>query len=158
MVVVDYAHKPDALAQVLDTLRPYATGRLVSVFGCGGDRDRTKRPLMGAVASRLSDFVVLTSDNPRSEDPDRILDEIRRGLAPAAAPGAPPRPSTPFLTIPDRKAAIERAIRSAQPDDLVIIAGKGHEKYQVIGDRTLPFDDVEIARAALGQRRAAPRV
>jgi UDP-N-acetylmuramoyl-L-alanyl-D-glutamate--2,6-diaminopimelate ligase len=101
---------------------------------------------MGAVAARLSDLVVLTSDNPRSEDPERIIDEIKRGLAGA-----------PALVNIDRKAAIEQAIRSAQPGDLVIIAGKGHEKYQVIGDRTIPFDDVDVARAAL-QRRAASRV
>jgi UDP-N-acetylmuramoyl-L-alanyl-D-glutamate--2,6-diaminopimelate ligase len=113
---------------------------------------------MGAVAARLSDFVVLTSDNPRSEDPDRIIEEIQRGLAPTAEPGAPKRSTTPFIVNADRRRAIEYAIRMAKPGDLVIIAGKGHEKYQIIGDRTLPFDDVEVARAALGQRRAASRV
>jgi UDP-N-acetylmuramoyl-L-alanyl-D-glutamate--2,6-diaminopimelate ligase len=157
-VVVDYAHTDDALKNLLETARPLTTGRLITVFGCGGDRDRTKRPLMGAVAGRLSDFVVLTSDNPRSEDPDRIIDEIKLGLAPAPEPGAPKRHTTPFVTIPDRRLAIEHAIRSAKAGDLVIIAGKGHEKYQVIGDRTLAFDDVEAARTALGQRRAASRV
>jgi UDP-N-acetylmuramoyl-L-alanyl-D-glutamate--2,6-diaminopimelate ligase len=157
-VVVDYAHTDDALKNLLETARPLAQGRLVTVFGCGGDRDRTKRPLMGAVAARLSDFVVLTSDNPRSEDPDRIIEEIQRGLAPPAEPGAPKRPTTPFIVNADRRRAIEYAIRMAKPGDLVIIAGKGHEKYQIIGDRTLPFDDVEVARAALGQRRAASRV
>jgi UDP-N-acetylmuramoyl-L-alanyl-D-glutamate--2,6-diaminopimelate ligase len=146
------------LKNLLETARPLAQGRLVTVFGCGGDRDRTKRPLMGAVAARLSDFVVLTSDNPRSEDPDRIIEEIQRGLAPPAEPGAPKRPTTPFIVNADRRRAIEYAIRMAKPGDLVIIAGKGHEKYQIIGDRTLPFDDVEVARAALGQRRAASRV
>jgi UDP-N-acetylmuramoyl-L-alanyl-D-glutamate--2,6-diaminopimelate ligase len=148
-VVVDYAHTDDALKNLLETARPLAPGRLITVFGCGGDRDRTKRPLMGAVAARLSDLVVLTSDNPRSEDPDRIIEAIARGLAPAA---------TPFLTLPDRRLAIERAVREAEPGDLVLIVGKGHEKYQLIGDRTLPFDDVEVARAALGHRRAASRV
>ena len=157
-VVVDYAHTDDALKNLLETARPLAGGRLITVFGCGGDRDRTKRPLMGAVAARLSDFVVLTSDNPRSEDPERIIEEIMRGLAPTAEPGAPKRAGTPFVTNPDRRLAIEHAIRTAKPGDLVLIAGKGHEKYQVIGDRTLPFDDVEVARAALGQRRAASRV
>ncbi len=157
-VVVDYAHTDDALKNLLETARPLSPGRLITVFGCGGDRDRTKRPLMGAVAGRLSDFVVLTSDNPRSEDPDRIIEEIKLGLAPAPEPGAPKRHTTPFATSPDRRLAIEQAIRSAKPGDLVIIAGKGHEKYQVIGDRTLPFDDVEAARAALGQRRAASKV
>jgi UDP-N-acetylmuramoyl-L-alanyl-D-glutamate--2,6-diaminopimelate ligase len=157
-VVVDYAHTDDALKNLLETARPLTPGRLITVFGCGGDRDRTKRPLMGAVAARLSDFVVLTSDNPRSEDPARIMEEIRRGLAPPPEPGAPPRQGTPFLAEVDRRRAIDEAIRLAEPGDLVIIAGKGHEKYQVIGDRTLPFDDVEVARAALTQRRAASRV
>ena len=153
-VVIDYAHTDDALKNLLETARALAPGRLITVFGCGGDRDRSKRPLMGAVAARLSDFVVLTSDNPRSEDPNRIIDEIKRGLAPTAEPGAPKRPGTAFVTQVDRRRAIEEAVRMASPGDLVIIAGKGHEKYQVIGDRTLPFDDVEVARAALGQRRA----
>jgi UDP-N-acetylmuramoyl-L-alanyl-D-glutamate--2,6-diaminopimelate ligase len=153
-VVVDYAHTDDALKNLLETARALAAGRLITVFGCGGDRDRTKRPLMGAVAARLSDFVVLTSDNPRSEDPTKIVEEIKRGLAPTAEPGAPKRAGTAFLTQLDRRRAIEEAIKMASPGDLVIVAGKGHEKYQIIGDRTLPFDDVEVARAALGQRRA----
>jgi UDP-N-acetylmuramoyl-L-alanyl-D-glutamate--2,6-diaminopimelate ligase len=157
-VVVDYAHTDDALRNLLETARPLAEGRLVTVFGCGGDRDRTKRPLMGAVAARLSDFVVLTSDNPRSENPTRIIDEITRGLAPTPEPGAPKRPGPAYVVNPDRRSAIEFAIRTAQPGDLVLIAGKGHEKYQVLGDRALPFDDVEIARAALEQRRATSRV
>lgn len=157
-VVVDYAHTDDALKNLLETARPLARGRLIVVFGCGGDRDRTKRPLMGAVAGRLSDLVVLTSDNPRSEPPDRIIEEITRGLAPAADPGSPPRPRVAFEVLPDRRKAIERAILQARPGDLVVIAGKGHEKYQVIGTRTLPFDDVEVARAALGQRRTASPV
>ena len=157
-VVVDYAHTDDALKNLLETARPLAPGRLITVFGCGGDRDRTKRPLMGAVAARLSDLVVVTSDNPRSEDPSRIIDEITRGIVPPDNPGAPKRPGTPLVTYVDRRVAIEQAIRAATPGDLVLIAGKGHEKYQIIGDRTLPFDDVEVARAALGQRRAASRV
>jgi UDP-N-acetylmuramoyl-L-alanyl-D-glutamate--2,6-diaminopimelate ligase len=157
-VVVDYAHTDDALRNLLETARPLAEGRLITVFGCGGDRDRTKRPLMGAVAARLSDLVVLTSDNPRSEDPNRIIDEITRGLAPTPEPGGPQRPGTAYVANPDRRAAIEHAIRTAQPGDLVLIAGKGHEKYQIVGDRALPFDDVEVARAALAHRRAASRV
>ena len=157
-VVVDYAHTDDALRNLLETARALAPERVITVFGCGGDRDRTKRPLMGAVAARLSDFVVLTSDNPRSEDPARIIDEILRGLAPTVDPGAPKRPVVPHLTQVDRRQAIEYAVRHAKPGDLVVIAGKGHEKYQVIGDRTLPFDDVDVARAALAHRRAAPQV
>jgi UDP-N-acetylmuramoyl-L-alanyl-D-glutamate--2,6-diaminopimelate ligase len=159
-VVVDYAHTDDALKNLLETARPLATGRVITVFGCGGDRDRTKRPLMGAVAARLSDLVVITSDNPRSEDPSQIIDEVKRGIVPGgrASPGGSPVRSTPYLAIPDRKAAIERAVVEAAAGDLVLIAGKGHEKYQVIGDRTLPFDDVEVARAALARRRAGSKV
>jgi UDP-N-acetylmuramoyl-L-alanyl-D-glutamate--2,6-diaminopimelate ligase len=154
-VVIDYAHTDDALKNLLETSRALTSGRVVTIFGCGGDRDRSKRPLMGAVAARLSDLVVLTSDNPRSEDPERILDEIVRGLDPTPEPGAPKRGGTPYLRITDRRLAIERAIRSAQPGDLILIAGKGHEKYQIVGDRTLPFDDAEAARAALAQRGSA---
>jgi UDP-N-acetylmuramoyl-L-alanyl-D-glutamate--2,6-diaminopimelate ligase len=165
-VVVDYAHTDDALKNLLETARPLASQRLITVFGCGGDRDRTKRPLMGAVAARLSDFVVVTSDNPRSEDPQQIIDEIKRGIvvppdrsrpADPRAPQkyAPPR-ATPHLAIVDRRLAIERAIEMARPDDVVLLAGKGHEKYQVIGDRELPFDDVAVAREALARRRGRP--
>jgi UDP-N-acetylmuramoyl-L-alanyl-D-glutamate--2,6-diaminopimelate ligase len=159
-VVVDYAHTDDALKNLLETARPLASGRLITVFGCGGDRDRTKRPLMGAVAARLSDLVIVTSDNPRSEDPEQIIDEIKRGIATPADRAAkqPGRWSTPWIAIVDRKAAIERAVRDAAAGDLVLIAGKGHENYQVIGDRVLPFDDVEVARAALARRRSGSRV
>ena len=131
----------------------------MTVFGCGGDRDRTKRPLMGAVAARLSDLVIVTSDNPRSEDPERIVDEIRRGIVTPADRLAPKgQKGTPSLAIVDRREAIEKAIRDARPGDLVLIAGKGHEKYQVIGDRQLPFDDVEVAKGALARRRSGSRV
>jgi UDP-N-acetylmuramoyl-L-alanyl-D-glutamate--2,6-diaminopimelate ligase len=161
-VVVDYAHTDDALKNLLETARPLSGGgRVITVFGCGGDRDRTKRPLMGAVAARLSDLVVITSDNPRSEDPAQIIEEIKRGIvvpADRTPPGGTPAKSPPHVAVVDRKAAIERAIREAGAGDLVLIAGKGHEKYQVIGDKTLPFDDVEIARAALARRRAGSRV
>jgi UDP-N-acetylmuramoyl-L-alanyl-D-glutamate--2,6-diaminopimelate ligase len=148
-VVVDYAHTDDALRNLLETARPLAAGRLITVFGCGGDRDRTKRPLMGAVAGRLSDLIVVTSDNPRSEDPNRIIEEIQRGITPDTRKDAGQR----LLTIVDRGAAIAKAIELARPGDLVLIAGKGHEKYQVIGDRVLPFDDVAVAREALSRRR-----
>ncbi len=148
-VVVDYAHTDDALRNLLETARPLATGRLITVFGCGGDRDRTKRPLMGAVAGRLSDLIVITSDNPRSEDPARIIEEVQRGITSDTRRDS----AQSVLTIVDRRAAIAKAIEQARPGDLVLIAGKGHEKYQVIGDRTLPFDDVEVAREALARRR-----
>jgi UDP-N-acetylmuramoyl-L-alanyl-D-glutamate--2,6-diaminopimelate ligase len=159
-VIVDYAHTDDALKNLLETARPLAGGRVITVFGCGGDRDRTKRPLMGAVAARLSDLVIVTSDNPRSEDPERIIDEIRRGIVMPADRIAPKgqRSGTPSLAIVDRREAIEKAVKEARPGDLLLIAGKGHEKYQVIGDKTLPFDDVEVARAALGRRRSGSRV
>jgi UDP-N-acetylmuramoyl-L-alanyl-D-glutamate--2,6-diaminopimelate ligase len=148
-VVVDYAHTDDALRNLLETARPLTGGRLITVFGCGGDRDRTKRPLMGAVAGRLSDLIVITSDNPRSEDPSRIIDEIRRGITADTRKNGEQR----VLTNVDRRAAIATAIGLARAGDLVLIAGKGHEKYQVIGDRTLPFDDVAVAREALARRR-----
>jgi UDP-N-acetylmuramoyl-L-alanyl-D-glutamate--2,6-diaminopimelate ligase len=162
-VIVDYAHTDDALRNLLETARPLARGRLITVFGCGGDRDRTKRPLMGAVAGRLSDLVVITSDNPRSEDPARIIEEIQRGIT-ADTPGRSATPGRPDradhrdsdrgqLAIVDRRAAIARAIELARPGDLVLVAGKGHEKYQVIGDRVLAFDDVAVAREALAKRR-----
>jgi UDP-N-acetylmuramoyl-L-alanyl-D-glutamate--2,6-diaminopimelate ligase len=148
-VVVDYAHTDDALRNLLETARPLTPGRLITVFGCGGDRDRTKRPLMGAVAGRLSDVIVITSDNPRSEDPMRIIEEIQRGITADTRRAEGQR----LLTIADRRAAIAKAVEIARPGDLVLIAGKGHEKYQVIGDRTLPFDDAAVAREALGRRK-----
>jgi UDP-N-acetylmuramoyl-L-alanyl-D-glutamate--2,6-diaminopimelate ligase len=148
-VVVDYAHTDDALRNLLDTARPLTRGRLITVFGCGGDRDRTKRPLMGAVAGRLSDVIVITSDNPRNEDPSRIIEEVQRGLTVDTKRAVEQRQ----LSIVDRRQAIGTAIELARPGDLVLIAGKGHEKYQVIGDRVLPFDDVAVARDALARRR-----
>ncbi|MGE3188181.1 MAG: UDP-N-acetylmuramoyl-L-alanyl-D-glutamate--2,6-diaminopimelate ligase [Vicinamibacterales bacterium] len=148
-VVVDYAHTDDALRNLLETARPLAARRLVTVFGCGGDRDRTKRPLMGMVAARLSDVVVVTSDNPRSEDPARIIEEIRRGIP----PGGQGARAAEVRAVVDRGEAIAKAVELAAAGDLVLIAGKGHEKYQQIGDRVLPFDDGEVARQALAARR-----
>jgi UDP-N-acetylmuramoyl-L-alanyl-D-glutamate--2,6-diaminopimelate ligase len=150
-VVVDYAHTDDALRNLIETARPLTSGRVLTVFGCGGDRDRTKRPLMGMVAARLSDVVVITSDNPRSEDPNAIIDEIRTGI-PAGAAASDRTPE--ISAVPDRRAAIEKAIAAARPGDVVLIAGKGHEKTQHIGSRVLPFDDTEVARAALSRRPA----
>jgi UDP-N-acetylmuramoyl-L-alanyl-D-glutamate--2,6-diaminopimelate ligase len=152
-VVVDYAHTDDALRNLLETARPLAPKRVVTVFGCGGDRDRTKRPLMGMVAARLSDVVVITSDNPRSEEPQRIIDEIKRGI-PAGSQSTGRSPE--IHAIVDRREAIERAVDVSEPGDVVLVAGKGHEKYQQIGDRVLPFDDGDVARAALGRRRNRP--
>jgi len=145
-VIVDYAHTDDALRNLLETARPLATRRLVTVFGCGGERDRTKRPLMGAVAARLSDVVVITSDNPRGEAPEAIIDEVRRGVG-----------SVPCLCLVDRRSAIDEAIRLALPGDMVLVAGKGHERYQVIGTRRVPFDDHDVVQAALVRRRGPDR-
>jgi UDP-N-acetylmuramoyl-L-alanyl-D-glutamate--2,6-diaminopimelate ligase len=136
-VYVDYAHKPDALENVLASVRPFTTGRVVVVFGCGGDRDRGKRPIMGEIATRLADVVVVTDDNPRSEAPA----EIRAAIL-AAAPGA--------IEIGDRRQAIEEAVGMLHAGDTLIVAGKGHEEGQTVGDRTLPFSDHEAVRAALG--------
>ncbi len=143
-VLVDYAHTPDALEQALDAARGLVApgGSLTVVFGCGGDRDPGKRPLMGGVACRLADRVVLTDDNPRSEDPLRILEEIRAGCVDARGTGAP-------QVQPDRRLAITDALGRARPGDVVLIAGKGHETGQVFGSRTEPFDDREVAREVL---------
>jgi UDP-N-acetylmuramoyl-L-alanyl-D-glutamate--2,6-diaminopimelate ligase len=140
LVVVDYAHTDDALRNLIQMAREVVRGRIITVFGCGGDRDRAKRPLMGAVAGQFSDFVVLTSDNPRSEDPLAIMRDARAGLE---------RYPTPFIEEPDRAEAIRRAIQEARAGDAVLIAGKGHETYQVLRDRVIPFDDREVARAVL---------
>ncbi|HXG33423.1 MAG TPA: UDP-N-acetylmuramoyl-L-alanyl-D-glutamate--2,6-diaminopimelate ligase [Bryobacteraceae bacterium] len=140
LVVVDYAHTDDALRNLIQMAREVVPGRIITVFGCGGDRDPAKRPLMGAVAGQLSHLVVLTSDNPRSEDPLAIMKDARAGLE---------RHPTPFIEEPDRAEAIRRAIREARPGDAVLIAGKGHETYQVLRDRVIPFDDREVARAVL---------
>jgi UDP-N-acetylmuramoyl-L-alanyl-D-glutamate--2,6-diaminopimelate ligase len=146
LVIVDYAHTPDALEKVLQALRPVAEGRggrLAVVFGAGGDRDPTKRPLMGTIAARLADRLFITSDNPRSEDPLAIIGALRRGAGPE------------HVVEPDRARAIEAAIAAAEARDVVLIAGKGHENYQEIQGRRLPFSDVAVAREALGRKGAA---
>jgi len=137
-IIVDYAHTDDALRNLLETVRGLKPRRVITVFGCGGDRDKTKRPLMGAVASRLSDVIVVTSDNPRSEPPEAIIEEILLGVN--GGRGAPRH------VIADRRDAIARALELAQPGDAVVIAGKGHETTQVLRDRTVPFDDCQVAR------------
>ena len=137
-VFVDYAHTDDALLNVVKTCRDLNPNRLILVFGCGGDRDRTKRPLMGAVADQYADFSFITSDNPRKEDPEAIIHDVETGFT-----------HKNYEKIVDRKGAIARAIAMAQPRDIVLIAGKGHEKYQEFRDHTIPFDDVEIAGRAL---------
>jgi UDP-N-acetylmuramoyl-L-alanyl-D-glutamate--2,6-diaminopimelate ligase len=146
LVLVDYAHTPDGLEQALATLRELDGGRLVTVFGCGGERDRSKRAIMGSIAARHSDFVVVTSDNPRHEAPEQIMDDIRQGLLEAQAR------TDSYELIADRREAIARAIALTSPGDIVIIAGKGHEAYQLANGRTLYFDDRKEAREALRKR------
>jgi UDP-N-acetylmuramoyl-L-alanyl-D-glutamate--2,6-diaminopimelate ligase len=141
-VVVDYAHTPDSLENLLRAARPFAKEKLICVFGCGGDRDRTKRPQMGAIAARLSDQAVVTSDNPRTEDPQKILADILAGIPPETNP----------IVEADRRVAIGQAIAQAQPGDTVLIAGKGHEDYQILGTEKVHFDDREEAEAALKKR------
>jgi UDP-N-acetylmuramoyl-L-alanyl-D-glutamate--2,6-diaminopimelate ligase len=153
-VLVDYAHTPDALEKVLGAVRPLTAARILTVFGCGGDRDRGKRPLMGEIAARLSDIVILTSDNPRSEDPGRILQEIeagvqKTGISKLEARAAKSHGVRGYGVEADRRKAIGIALRWAQPGDLVLISGKGHEDYQILGAQKIHFDDREVAREIL---------
>jgi UDP-N-acetylmuramoyl-L-alanyl-D-glutamate--2,6-diaminopimelate ligase len=142
VVLRDYAHTPDALERALRTLRPLTTGRLVVLFGCGGDRDKGKRPLMGQVAAQLADVAVVTSDNPRTEDPDAIIDQIEDGMGGA-----------PHFRIVDRLEAIRRVLGDAAPDDTILLAGKGHETYQIVGSERRPFDEREIVQQLVSGKR-----
>ncbi len=154
-VYVDYAHTPDALENVLKTLNRITSARVICVFGCGGDRDREKRPMMGRIAARLGALAVITSDNPRSEPPMEIIEQIRQGAKTEAGRVYSPDElaggfrEDGYVVEPDREKAIRLGIRAARPGDAVLIAGKGHENYQIIGDRTLPFDDRLVAKAIL---------
>jgi UDP-N-acetylmuramoyl-L-alanyl-D-glutamate--2,6-diaminopimelate ligase len=139
VVLRDYAHKPDALDRALDAVRPFAHGRLILVFGCGGDRDRGKRPIMGAIAERKADIVILTSDNPRTEDPERILDEIEAGMVQGG-----------HRRIEDRRDAIAAALSLARETDVIVLAGKGHETYQIRGTTSHPFDERAIVAELAG--------
>ena len=141
--VVDYAHTPDGLENVLETAREFVRGRVITVFGCGGDRDPKKRPIMGEIAGRLSDFSIITSDNPRTEDPEAIIDEVEVGTK--ATGGA-------YIRIADRRTAIAKAIAMAKEGDVVMVAGKGHEDYQIIGREKIHLDDREEVKAALLKR------
>jgi UDP-N-acetylmuramoyl-L-alanyl-D-glutamate--2,6-diaminopimelate ligase len=166
-ILVDYAHSPDALEKVLGAVRPLTQGKLITVFGCGGDRDRGKRPLMSEIAGRLSDSVVLTSDNPRTENPLAILDEVESGIRrtnmtkrSVTSPGSQtPNPKaeteTGYYVEADRRAAIGLAIHLARPGDLILIAGKGHEDYQILGTHKIHFDDREVARDESERRAGA---
>ena len=146
-VVVDYAHTPDSLAKAIEAARRVARGKVITVFGCGGDRDRGKRPLMGRHAGELSGYSIITSDNPRTEDPGAILSEVEAGMRQAG-------PEAAYEVIPDRRAAIARALALAAPGDVVLIAGKGHEQGQTFADRVVPFDDYEVARELLREMGA----
>ncbi|MGI6711640.1 MAG: UDP-N-acetylmuramoyl-L-alanyl-D-glutamate--2,6-diaminopimelate ligase [Bacillota bacterium] len=141
-VIVDYAHTPDGLKNILATAREITQGRVITVFGCGGDRDRGKRPMMGEISGKYSDFTIITSDNPRSENPDEIIAEIEQGMR---------KISPKYLIIEERRKAIQEAILKADPGDIVVIAGKGHETYQLVKGETLHFDDREEARDALNK-------
>jgi len=134
---VDYAHTDDALKNVLRTLKELKHNRLITVFGCGGDRDRTKRPVMGEIAVNLSDWVIVTSDNPRTEEPEKITLDIEVGIRRTKKEN--------YEIVPDREEAIKRAVYMAKEDDIILIAGKGHEEYQIIGEKRIPFSDREIA-------------
>jgi UDP-N-acetylmuramoyl-L-alanyl-D-glutamate--2,6-diaminopimelate ligase len=156
-VLVDYAHKPDALEAVLRTVRKLTPGKIICVFGCGGDRDRGKRPLMGAIAARLADVPIVTSDNPRSEEPLAIIAEIEAGLSsggrtrvgePAAGGG--------YFVEPDRRTAIKRGLQIAAAGDTVLVAGKGHENYQLLGSRVIHFDDREVVREIAAELSGQP--
>jgi UDP-N-acetylmuramoyl-L-alanyl-D-glutamate--2,6-diaminopimelate ligase len=140
-VIVDYAHTPDSLENVLTTIQQFATGRIFVVVGCGGDRDRKKRPIMASIAEKYADLAIFTSDNPRSEDPLQIIRDMEDGVE-----------GQSYKTIIDRKAAIEYAIETANTNDVILIAGKGHETYQQIGAETFEFDDRKVAAKALKER------
>ena len=145
-IIVDYAHTPDGVENVLRTAREIAKKKIIAVFGCGGDRDRTKRPIMGRIAAELADVVIATSDNPRSEDPEFILSEVEAGVREKIG-------TKQHEKITDRREAIFRAVELAETDDIVIILGKGHEDYQILKDETIHFDDKEVAREAVAARK-----
>jgi UDP-N-acetylmuramoyl-L-alanyl-D-glutamate--2,6-diaminopimelate ligase len=154
-VIIDYAHTDDALRNVLSTLKPLCWGKLRVVFGCGGDRDRTKRPRMAKVVEQLADFIIVTSDNPRTERPDDIIKDIVAGFTSRCSVSTSiehPVSGIEIVIEPDRKKAIELAIETAGKNDIVLIAGKGHENYQIIGKQKFDFSDKEIAEQCLQKR------
>ena len=140
--MLHYAHTPDALVNILRTVRSYAPARVVTLFGCGGDRDKTKRPLMGEMAAKYSDFVIVTSDNPRSEEPAAIIADILPGVE---------KNTSRYTVIENRRDAIEFALRNAKKDDIILLAGKGHEKYQILSTGTIEFDEEKIVREIVEQ-------
>lgn len=141
-IMIDYAHSPDSLENILTTVKGYAKGRIISVFGCGGDRDRTKRPVMGEISGKLADFSILTSDNPRTEEPEMIINDIEEGIK---------KTGSAYIKIVDRKEAIKYSIMTAKPDDVIVLAGKGHETYIMLKDKTIHFDEREVVREILDE-------
>jgi UDP-N-acetylmuramoyl-L-alanyl-D-glutamate--2,6-diaminopimelate ligase len=142
LAVVDYAHSPDGLENVLNTANEFVKGKLIAVFGCGGDRDRTKRPIMGEIGGKLAGYCIITSDNPRTEDPAAILVDVEEGVK---------RTDCPYEKIVDRREAINRAVEMAGEGDVILIAGKGHENYQIFANETIHFDDMEEVQKAFGE-------
>jgi len=141
-VIVDYAHTPDGLENILNTVKEFAKGRIVTLFGCGGDRDKGKRPQMGEIAGRYSDFCIITSDNPRSEEPMSIIRDIEKGIQ---------KTNCEYICIENRKEAIQYALEHGEKDDVIILAGKGHETYQQLKDKTIHFDEKEIVAELLNR-------
>ena len=141
-VIIDYAHTPDSLENILLAVKDYARGRVICVFGCGGDRDKKKRPMMGAISGRLSDYTVITSDNPRTEDPDAIIADIEEGIKTTGGK---------YICINDRSRAVQHAIVNAGAGDVILLAGKGHETYQIFADKTIHLDEREIVVSIIDQ-------
>ncbi|HOH88656.1 MAG TPA: cyanophycin synthetase, partial [Bacillota bacterium] len=139
-VIIDYAHTPDGLQNILASVKEYARGRIITLFGCGGDRDKEKRPIMGNIAGRMSDYCIITSDNPRTEEPMDIIMQIEAGIKSTGCD---------YICIENRRDAIKFALATAKPDDIVLLAGKGHETYQILRDRTIPFDERDIVEELL---------
>ena len=139
--MIDYAHSPESLENILNAVKSYTRGRVISVFGCGGDRDTTKRPIMGEISGKIADFTIITSDNPRTEDPQTIVDEIETGIK---------KTKGKYVCIVDRKKAIEHAIKMANKNDIIVLAGKGHEPYQEINGVKYPFDERIIVKEIIG--------
>jgi len=140
-VIVDYAHSPDSLENILKTIKDYSTGRVICLFGCGGDRDRTKRSIMGEISGRLADLTIITSDNPRTEEPVNIVRDIEEGIK---------RTNGAYITIVDRREAIKYSLENSQKGDIILLAGKGHETYQIFKDKTIHFDEREVVLELLG--------
>ena len=142
-MIIDYAHTPDGVENILNTVREFAKARVITVFGCGGDRDNKKRPIMGEIAGRLSDFCIITSDNPRTENPMAIIDEIEVGMK---------KTDCGYVVIENRREAIAYALAHAERDDIVVLAGKGHETYQILADGKIHFDEREVVNEILGKK------